>query len=109
MVGDVLKCHKTGLCKDKIRLRFWPDTKTPENVRCGPVCPRFHERPADPGDEEPGDAGVGRPTRLDDRPAGPGGWVGCGKARSPRETAWGRPPAGDRRGAGLALGPLGSV
>ena len=35
--------RKTGLSERKIRSRFWPGTKTGENVAGGPLCPRLHQ------------------------------------------------------------------
>ena len=104
------KCPQNGpLQKAKSDNVFGQARKTGENVPGRPVRPRFHQRSADAGDAEPRHAGVCRPARLDDRPAGPRGRLRCGEARSPRETAGGRPPPGDRCRAGVAAGPLGPV
>jgi len=54
--------------------------------------------------QEPGDAGVCRPARLDDRHAGPRGELRGGTARSAREATRCRPTPGDRFGAGVAAG-----
>ena len=57
--------RQTDFSEGKIRQRFWPVAKTDENVSCGPVCPRFHERSADAVHAESRHAGVCWPAGLD--------------------------------------------
>src|SRR5450755_2983301 len=55
------------------------------------------------------DEGICRPARLDDHDASPGGGLRRRATRGPPETAGSSASPGDRRRAGLAVGPLGPV
>ena len=59
---------KRAFPEGKIGHVFGQPRKPAENVPCGPVRPRFHQRSADASDAEPGHAGVCRPAWLDGRP-----------------------------------------
>jgi DNA invertase Pin-like site-specific DNA recombinase len=48
---------KQAFSEGTIRQRFWPATETGKNVPRRPVRSGFHQRSADTGDAEPGDAG----------------------------------------------------
>jgi hypothetical protein len=77
--------HPTGVSEGEIRPRFWPATKTVENVAGWSVRPRVHHGPADSSDATASHAGVCSTARLDDRLAGPRGELRGGATRNPRE------------------------
>src|SRR5664280_1320155 len=92
--------RKTGLPERKIRQGFWPGTKIAENVPCWALRSRVYPRPEDSSHAKPRHAGIRRAAGLDGSHAGKGGRLRRGTTRSPRETAGGCAPPGDRRRVG---------
>ena len=94
----------------KIAEGFWPAARRPAKMfRAGLYARRFHQRPADRPIAGPCPEGVRRPARLDDNPSGQGGRQRCIPPATAREVVGGGARSRNRRGAGVAVGPMGAV
>src|SRR5271157_2590324 len=102
--------RKTGVPHGEIAEGFWPPpSPRPNTVPGRPLRPRFYPGSADHPDADPCPAGIRHSPRLDDRSTGERNRLGRCPAGEAGASAGGRAPPRDRRGAGVAAGPLGTV
>ena len=99
-----------ALSRSKSARDFWPPLETGQRgASCGSLRPHVHTRTANHFAADSCDAGIRHPPGLDDQVTGQRNRLRRFPTGEAGETAGGRAPPGDRRGAGVALGSLGPI